>query len=343
MTASDIRGNVRTLDAQFARGHGADTEAKTMAERISDKLVKGMVPPPSGNRIVYDDEVRGFGVRITANGTRAFVLNYRHDAAGTGRRTNEFRVTLGGYPAWSVAAARDEARKLKQRIDKGENPLAERQAKRAVAKAEKLAETYEEAVEDYIKREQIGRRQNATAAQVRQGLLREGKPWLKRPVGSIAAAEIRRRLEAIRDGDESAKVERAPVSRQPALCASQRILPVVRRARHRPREGQSNDRAPAAVGGRGSPAAVLLRPRAAGDLAGGRRDRRPGRRLREGGDADRQAPGRALGDAVGGDRRQRHMDPAAGPAAAEEEQARPSGPAVGAGAAHPRAPAQGRW
>jgi Arm DNA-binding domain len=207
-----FRGNLSTLDAHFARGHGADT----MAERITDKLVKGLVPPTSGNRIVYDDEVRGFGVRITANGTRAFVLNYRHDASGTGRRTNEFRVTLGGYPAWSVAAARDEARKLKQRVDRGENPLAERQAKRAAAKAEKLAETYEEAVEDYTKREQIGRRQNATAAQVRQGLLREGNPWLKRPVGSITAAEIRRRLEAIRDGDESAKPK--PAKPRPYLA-----------------------------------------------------------------------------------------------------------------------------
>jgi integrase len=187
-----------------------------MAERITDKLVKGLVSPAAGNRVVYDDEVRGFGIRITASGTRAFVLNYRHDAAGTGRRTNEFRVTVGGYPAWSVAAARDEARRLKQRIDKGENPLAERQAKRAAVKAEKLAETYEEAVEDYIKREQIGRRQNTTAPQVRQSLLREGQPWLPRPIGSITAAEIRRRLEAIRDGDESAKPK--PIKPRPYLA-----------------------------------------------------------------------------------------------------------------------------
>ena len=61
-----------------------------MAERITDKLVKGLVAPARGNRILYDDEVRGFGIRITANGTRAFVLNYRSDAVGSGRRSNEF-------------------------------------------------------------------------------------------------------------------------------------------------------------------------------------------------------------------------------------------------------------
>ena len=73
-----------------------------MAERITDKLVKGLTQPTSGNRVIYDEKVKGFGIRITAAGARAFVLNYRN---AEGR---ERRLTIGAYGPneWSVEAAR---------------------------------------------------------------------------------------------------------------------------------------------------------------------------------------------------------------------------------------------
>lgn len=178
-----------------------------MAEKITDALVKGLEPPATGNRIIYDgghrDAVTGFGVRITKAGARSFVLAYRFADVDSGRRrTNEFRYTIGAYPAWSVNAARAEAKDWRRRIDRGEtHPMAERTAKREAAQAAREAETYEEAVEDYIKRYQIGTKRNATADEVKRVLLREGAEWLNWPVASITAAEIRKLLEAIRDGD----------------------------------------------------------------------------------------------------------------------------------------------
>ncbi|HYD99018.1 MAG TPA: Arm DNA-binding domain-containing protein, partial [Alphaproteobacteria bacterium] len=94
-----------------------------MAEKITDLLVRGMKSPAAGNRIVYDSEVRGFGVRITAAGARAFVLNYRVDGA-------ERRLTIGAYPDWSVAAAREQAKALKREVDRGSDPLARRKEDR---------------------------------------------------------------------------------------------------------------------------------------------------------------------------------------------------------------------
>ena len=82
-----------------------------MAEKLTDKLVREMAPPGIGNRIVYDAEVKGFGARITAAGARSFVLNYRING-------RERRHTIGGFPAWSVRTARDEAAKLKRDIDR---------------------------------------------------------------------------------------------------------------------------------------------------------------------------------------------------------------------------------
>lgn len=108
-----------------------------MAERITDKLVKTLEPPEAGNRITYDTDLKGFGVRITAAGAKAFVLNYR--SAG-----RERRITIGSYPDWSVMAAREEAKELKRRIDRGEDPLGKRIEAREAPTVNDLWKAYEE-------------------------------------------------------------------------------------------------------------------------------------------------------------------------------------------------------
>ncbi len=93
-----------------------------MAQRITDKLVKGLTEPAAGNQITYDDKVPGFGVRITARGSRAFVLNYRN------LEGRERRYTIGSYPAWSVEAARKRAGEIKRQIARGDDPQGEKTA-----------------------------------------------------------------------------------------------------------------------------------------------------------------------------------------------------------------------
>jgi integrase len=80
--------------------------------------------PSKGNRIYYDDAIKGFGLRVTAGGARAFVLNYRT------RSGRERRYTIGPLGEWSLQAARKEAAALKRRIDRGDDPLAEIRADR---------------------------------------------------------------------------------------------------------------------------------------------------------------------------------------------------------------------
>jgi integrase len=80
-----------------------------------------------GNRVHYFAEAvieggkvpRGFGIRVTAAGVRSFVMNY-----SIARR--ERRYTIGRSPDWSVLHAVKEARDLRQRIDRGEDPLGGR-------------------------------------------------------------------------------------------------------------------------------------------------------------------------------------------------------------------------
>src|SRR5580692_5768640 len=94
---------------------------------LSEETIKELRAPAKGNSITYfagatiqgAKAPRGFGVRVTASGARAFVLNYRH-------RGKECRFTIGGWPDWSALRAVREARGLRQRVDRGENPLDDR-------------------------------------------------------------------------------------------------------------------------------------------------------------------------------------------------------------------------
>lgn len=98
-----------------------------MRSLLTDKIVKEASLPATGNKIIYDDgdkAVKGFGLRVTAAGSRAFILNYRT------RSGLERRYTIGKYPDWKVGPARSEAMLLKQRIDRGEDPLADIKAER---------------------------------------------------------------------------------------------------------------------------------------------------------------------------------------------------------------------
>ena len=106
-----------------------------MAKKITDKLVKEIEAPETSNRITYDTDIKGFGVRVTAASAKAFILNYR--AGG-----RERRYTIGAYPDWSVAAAREEAKELKRRINRGEDPMGERHSARAAPTVKDLAERY---------------------------------------------------------------------------------------------------------------------------------------------------------------------------------------------------------
>jgi Arm DNA-binding domain len=91
------------------------------------------VPAPTRRRscIYYDagdergaDFVFGFGLRVTENGARAFILNYRN-SQGVQRR-----LTIGRAPPWNVPLARAWAGELRRWIDMGRDPLAERRVAR---------------------------------------------------------------------------------------------------------------------------------------------------------------------------------------------------------------------
>jgi integrase len=108
-----------------------------MAIKLTDRVARALIAPHRANRITYDEEVRGFGLRVTAGGAKSFVLNYR-----VGGR--ERRITIGRYPEWSVAAARERARSLKRRVNLGDDPMQERHDEREAPTVAEMCDRFEQ-------------------------------------------------------------------------------------------------------------------------------------------------------------------------------------------------------
>jgi integrase len=150
-----------------------------MPKRLTDRTIPKLARPATGNRIYYDAPnakgngwTPGFGLRVTAAGARVFVLSYRTKA----QRSR--RLTIGGYPTWSLAAARDESAKLKRKIDQGEDPLG---AIRAGRLAPTVADLCDRVTEEFLPKKRA-----STARDYKRMIELEIIPSL----GSIKVADV---------------------------------------------------------------------------------------------------------------------------------------------------------
>ena len=105
---------------------------------LSDSAIKKLLRPEKGNKVYWDAALGGFGIRITAAGSRAFIIDYR--TRGNGRQR---RYTIGRFPNWTTGAARIEARRLRQLIDQGEDPLADIEQARTAPTVADLCDRFE--------------------------------------------------------------------------------------------------------------------------------------------------------------------------------------------------------
>jgi integrase len=112
-----------------------------VAEKLTESSVKALEPPGRGAQLIWDSALTGFAVRVFAptkahpKGARTFLVSYWLN--GTERR---FRI--GSFPDWSVMAARAEAKAIRQRVDRGEDPARQRRERREAPTMLDLAERY---------------------------------------------------------------------------------------------------------------------------------------------------------------------------------------------------------
>jgi integrase len=112
-----------------------------MAEKLTESLIKILKPPKHGSSLVWDTEITGFALRVFAptkvhpEGARTFLLSYWLNGM-------ERRYRIGSWPDWSVVASRAEAKAVRQRIDRGEDPASERRERREAPTMLDLADRY---------------------------------------------------------------------------------------------------------------------------------------------------------------------------------------------------------
>ena len=168
--------------------------------RITDKVTRVTTAPEKGQALVWDTDMSGFALRVTAGGAKSFVVDYRAD----GRKR---RITIGRYPAWSVAAAREEAKRLKRTVDRGDDPMGDRHEDRAAATVKRLWELYER---DHLPNKRDG--------------ARDREMWhadIKPALGNVKVEDVRR--ADIRELHRAVS-QRAPVRANRVLAVASKMF-----------------------------------------------------------------------------------------------------------------------
>lgn len=93
---------------------------------ITVRTIQSIKPDPKRDIYVWDNRLKGFGLRTTPRGAQSFVFQYRVDGGPARRKT----IGPVGSP-WTPATARKEAERLLIQVYQGIDPVeAQREAKR---------------------------------------------------------------------------------------------------------------------------------------------------------------------------------------------------------------------
>lgn len=164
------------------------------AHRVSDWrfrsaiLVDALKAGPK-DRFRWDEQTRGFGLKVTPAGKKVFVLQYRLGGRGTPVR----RYTIGTYGDWTPDQARERAKALRKLVDDGVDPVTERTDRVRAATEFTVNELADRFIDDYLKRKWKRAHGMATRTLKARVLPVIGK----KPIASITEADVEAVLAAI--------------------------------------------------------------------------------------------------------------------------------------------------
>ena len=163
-----------------------------MRGKVTKRSVEALTPGPDGTEsVLWDSELRGFGVRVQRGGVRSYVLQYR---AGDQRGAPLRKLTIGRHGSpWTPETARREARRLLGAIADGTDPAAARAARRE-------APTMADLAQRFLSEHAEAKRKPSTAAEYRRLVGRVILPALgARRVTDVTRAEIAKLHHGLRD------------------------------------------------------------------------------------------------------------------------------------------------
>lgn len=181
-------------------------------DRLSDRLVKKLQYPAQGRRIVYDRSLSGFGIRFGSDAkkrreeklSKVFILNYSINR-------KERRLRIGEWPTWSTAEAREEATRLRQMIDRGEDP-------KKASDDEKEEPTVGDLVRLYQDQE-LPLKQPATQTQYRAILKKIGNRFGKMKVSEVRRGDLEKMHTDLRKNSKG-KVQEVAANRALGIASA---------------------------------------------------------------------------------------------------------------------------
>lgn len=159
-------------------------------------LAKLALPKGAEDKIFFDDDLPGFGLRVRAGGSRKYVVHYRQ---GNAQR----RHTIGSAAVMTVDEARKRARKVLVAVDDGRDPAADKVAKRAAS-----ALIFSAVKDDYLTACEA-RMKPRSLEECRRHLDKQWKPLHGLAIASVSRPVIAARLRAITDASGPVAANRA--------------------------------------------------------------------------------------------------------------------------------------
>lgn len=164
-----------------------------MRDKITKRAVDALKPGANGaEAVLWDSEVKGFGVRVQRGGSKSYIVHYR---IGSGRGAPLRKLTIGKHGApWTPEKARGEAKRLLGMVESGADPAADKIARRE-------APTISDLAERFLAEHAEAKRKISTATEYRRLLHRIVLPVLgKRKVVDVTRHDVGKLHHSLRDG-----------------------------------------------------------------------------------------------------------------------------------------------
>eukprot|EP00456_Euglypha_rotunda_P040089 TRINITY_DN3092_c1_g1_i4.p1 TRINITY_DN3092_c1_g1~~TRINITY_DN3092_c1_g1_i4.p1 ORF type:complete len:404 (-),score=69.08 TRINITY_DN3092_c1_g1_i4:17-1228(-) len=121
-----------------------------MAQGKLNKRVIDALEKSERDQFLWDEDLSGFGLKVTPAGGKVFIFQYR--LGGRGSKTK--RWTIGRYGApWTPAKARDEAERLSILVAQGVDPVAEQKERDRIRNTKGFDAYVETFAEGYLEPE----------------------------------------------------------------------------------------------------------------------------------------------------------------------------------------------
>jgi integrase len=152
---------------------------------------------------IWDNEVRGFGLKITSAGQKIYAVQYR--TGGREAATRRYTIGKHGSP-WTPETARQEAIEIKAKVTQGQDPAAQKLDARSDLTVNELCDLYFAQPIIITKR---GTAKKASSLKTdKSNIDRHVRPLVgKRRVGSLIRADIEKLQIDIASGKTAADVK----------------------------------------------------------------------------------------------------------------------------------------